>query len=136
MDEINLKIIKILQQDGRISFAELAKAVHLSAPAVAERVKRLEETGVITGFKATVNLEKMGYPISVMVQAKAFMGKEAEFMQMAKSRSEILECYNVTGEKAFMMKVAVQTMTQLDTLLEDFSHIAETNSMVILSAVV
>ena len=136
MDAINLKIIEILQQDGRISFAELAKLVHLSAPAVAERVKRLEEAGIITGFQANVNLEKMGFPISVMVQAKAFLGKESEFMRMAKSRPEILECYNVTGEKAFMMKVAVNSMSQLDALLEAFSHICETNTMVILSTVV
>ena len=136
MDEINHKIIEILQRDGRISFAELAKLVHLSAPAVAERVKRLEETSIITGFQANVNLEKMGFPISVMVQAKAFLGKESEFMRMAKARPEVLECYNVTGEKAFIMKVAVQAMSQLDVLLEDFSHIAQTDSMVILSTVV
>ncbi|MFT4926215.1 MAG: Lrp/AsnC family leucine-responsive transcriptional regulator [Phenylobacterium sp.] len=62
MDTINRKIVTILQRDGRISFAELAKAVHLSAPAAAERVKKLEEAGIITGFKATVNLQRMGYP--------------------------------------------------------------------------
>lgn len=136
MDAINHKIIDILQKDGRISFAELAKAVHLSAPAVAERVKRLEEAGIITGFKATVNLEKMGFVISVMVQVKVFLGKEAQFMRMTKARPEVLECYNVTGEKAFIIKVAVKTMSQLDALLEDFSQISETNSMVILSTVI
>jgi Lrp/AsnC family leucine-responsive transcriptional regulator len=136
IDAINSKIIGILQKDGRISFAELAKAVHLSAPAVAERVKRLEEAGVITGYRAQVDLEKLGYAISVMVQVKVFLGKEAAFVKLAKSRGEVRECYNVTGEKAFILKVAVQSMSVLDTLLEDFSHLAETNSMVILSTVV
>ena len=136
MDAINHKIIDILQKDGRLSFAELAKAVHLSAPAVAERVKRLEEAGIITGFKATVNLEKMGFPISVMVQIKVFLGKEAQFVRLAKSRTEVLECYNVTGEKAYILKVTVQNMSQLDALLEDFSLVCETNTMVILSTII
>ena len=135
MDAINNKILTILQQNGRISFAELGKEVHLSAPAVAERVKKLEEAGIITGFKATVNLERMGYPISVMIQVKVFIGKEAEFMRFAKSRSSVLECYNVTGDKAFILKVAVPAMSHLDTLLEEFSLLSETNTMVILSSI-
>ena len=133
MDSTNWKIVKLLQKNARISFAELGKAVHLSAPAVADRVKKLEESGVITGYKASVNLEKLGYPISLIIQVKVFTGKEAEFVAFATSRNEILACYNVTGEKAFVLKVAVKTLSQLDAMLEDCSKLAETNSMVILS---
>ncbi|MFT4926216.1 MAG: Lrp/AsnC family leucine-responsive transcriptional regulator [Phenylobacterium sp.] len=71
-----------------------------------------------------------------MVQVKVFIGKESEFIRLAKSRPEVLECYNVTGEKAFILKVAVTDMPQLDVLLEDFSQCSQTNTMVILSSLV
>lgn len=136
MDKINREILDILQKNGRISFADLGKKVHLSAPAVTERVKKLEDAGVITGYRASVNLERLGYPIEVMIQVKVFLGKEALFIQLAKSRSEIIECFNVTGDKAFLLKVIVSTMTKLDALLEEFSLISETSTMVVLSQIV
>lgn len=136
MDKINQKILTTLQQNGRISFAELGKKVYLSAPAVAERVKKLEDAGVITGYSISVSFERLGYPIETMIQAKVFLGKEASFIKLAKSRSEIIECYNVTGDKAFLLKVIVPTMTKLDALLEEFSLISETTTMVVLSHIV
>ena len=136
MDKINRELLTTLQENGRISFADLGKKVHLSAPAAAERVKKLEDTGVITGYKASVNFERLGYPIEAMIQVKVFLGKEATFIQFAKSRSEIIDCYNVTGDKAFLLKVIVPTMTKLDTLLEEFSLISETSTMVVLSHLV
>ena len=135
MDKINQKILGILQSDGRISFAELAKQVHLSAPAVAERVKRLEEQGVINGYKAQVNYHNMGLPIVAMVQVRVFTGKEPELIDFAKTRLEVVEGYNVTGERAFILKVATPSMLALDALLEDLSKIAESNTMMILSQV-
>ena len=136
MDKINREILDTLQRNGRISFADLGKKVHLSAPAVTERVKKLEETGVISGYSASVNLDRLGYPIEVMIQVKVFFGKEEVFIQLAKSRSEIIECYNVTGDKAFLLKVIVPTMTKLDTLLAEFSLVSETNTMVVLSHII
>ena len=133
MDNINWKILEILQQNARISFADLAKAVHLSAPAVAERVKRLEEQGVIEGFTTRINLDKIGLVIRAVVQVKVFTGKEGEFVRLANGSKHVLSCTNVTGEKAYMLRVAVSRMSQLDELLEDFSKVAETNTMVELS---
>jgi len=136
VDKINRKILTILQENGRISFADLGKKVHLSAPAVTERVKKLEDAGIITGYSASINFETLGYPIEAMIQVKVFLGKEVTFIKLAKSRSEIIECYNVTGDKAFLLKVIVPTMTKLDALLEEFSLISETSTMVVLSHVV
>ena len=136
LDAINWKIIKILQQDARISFAELGKAVHLSSPAVAERVKRLEEQGVIQGYRADIDLDKLGYPIVAQVQARVFLGKEPEFIAFVKSLNGVLECTNVTGEKAFLLKIAASSMKELDQLLEGFSKLSETNSMIVLSQIV
>ena len=133
MDKINQQILTALQENGRISFADLGKIVHLSAPATAERVKKLEEAGIISGYRATINVERLGYPIEAMIQAKIFLGQEAAFIKLAKSRDEIIECYNVTGDKAFLLKVIIPTMSKLDALLEEFSMISETNTMVVLS---
>lgn len=136
MDKINQQILATLQENGRISFAELGKTVHLSAPATAERVKKLEDAGIITGYQASLNIERLGYPIEAMVQAKVFMGQETAFIKLAKSRAEVIECYNVTGDKAFLLKVIIPTMNKLDALLEDFSLISETNTMVVLSQLI
>jgi len=136
MDKINQEILATLQESGRISFAELGKKVHLSAPAAAERVKKLEDAGVITGYQASIDLERLGYPIEAMIQAKVFLGKEAAFVQLTKSRLEIIECYNVTGDKAFLLKVIIPTMSKLDALLEEFSVISETNTMIVLSHII
>ena len=84
MDKINRNILHILQSEGRISFSELAKRVHLSAPAVAERVKRLEEESVITGYTATIDSHNMGLPITAMVQARVFIGKEPQILAFMK----------------------------------------------------
>lgn len=79
MDKINREILDTLQRNGRISFADLGKKVHLSAPAVTERVKKLEDAGVITGYRASVNLERLGYPIEVMIQVKVFFRQRSTF---------------------------------------------------------
>ncbi|TDF34884.1 Lrp/AsnC family transcriptional regulator [Alteromonadaceae bacterium M269] len=136
LDTINWKIIKALQENARISFAELGKVVHLSAPAVAERVKKLEESGVIQGYKPKLDLDKLGYPIVAQVQARVFLGKEPDFIYFVKSVSGVIECNNVTGEKAFLLKVVASNMKELDQLLEDFSKLCETNSMIVLSQIV
>jgi Lrp/AsnC family leucine-responsive transcriptional regulator len=136
MDKINREILTILQQNSRISFADLAKKVHLSAPAVTERVKKLEDSGVIKGYHASIDVEQLGYSIEAMIQAKVFLGQESTFIKLAKSKSEIIECYNVTGDKAFLLKVIVPAMTKLDALLGEFSHISETSTMVVLSHII
>lgn len=132
-DTINRKILAALQQNSRISYAELGKQVHLSAPAVAERIRKLESAGVISGYTLKVNLDKLGFPIVALVQCKVFRTKEREFKALVLSYDEVIECHNVTGEQAFLIKLAVQSMTQLDSILESFCDLSDTNTMMILS---
>lgn len=133
IDATNRKILKALLENARISFAELGKRVHLSAPAVAERVRKLEAAGVITGFSARVDLDRLGYPIVALVQCKVFRTKEKAFKALMLDCPEVVECYNVTGEQAFLVKLAVQSMSQLDLILERFCTLSDTNTMMILS---
>ncbi|RDE25373.1 Lrp/AsnC family transcriptional regulator [Motiliproteus coralliicola] len=133
MDNINRKIIAALQQNARISYAELGKLVHLSAPAVAERIRKLESAGVISGYSLKVDLDQLGYPIVALVQCKVFRTKEREFKAHMLACKSVIECHNVTGEQAFLVKLAVQSMKQLDNILESFLDFSDTNTMMILS---
>ncbi|WP_245601014.1 Lrp/AsnC family transcriptional regulator [Marinobacterium jannaschii] len=133
IDATNRKIIAALQENARISFAELGKKVHLSAPAVAERIRKLESAGVITGYSVKVDLDKVGYPIVALVQCKVYRTKEREFKALMLSYDEVVACYNVTGEQAFLVKLAVKSMTELDEILEAFIDLSDTNTMMILS---
>jgi len=136
MDKTNRKIVQLLWENARISYAEIGKRVHLSAPAVAERVKKMEATGVITGYRVQVDPAAMGYPITAFVLVKVFLGQEAAFATFVQQQPEVMDCYNVTGEKAFLLKTAVSTITQLDNLLERFMVLSETSSMILLSTIV
>lgn len=133
IDTINRKIIAALQENARISYAELGKKVHLSAPAVAERIRKLEAAGVISGYTLKVDLDRVGYPIVALVQCKVYRTKEREFKALVLSYDEVIECHNVTGEQAFLVKLAVQSMSQLDEILEAFIDLSDTNTMMILS---
>ncbi|WP_240770654.1 Lrp/AsnC family transcriptional regulator [Neptunomonas sp. XY-337] len=133
VDSINRKIISELQKNARISYAELGKKVHLSAPAVAERIRKLEQAGVITGYALKVDLDKLGYPIVALVQCKVYQTKERAFKALLLNCDEVIECLNVTGEQAFLVKLAVESMAQLDAILESFIDMSDTNTMMILS---
>ena len=133
LDAINRKILAALQGNARISYAELGKKVHLSAPAVAERMRKLESAGVITGYSLEINLDKVGYPIVALVQCKVYRTKEREFKALVLSYDEVIECHNVTGEQAFLVKLAIESMSQLDDILEAFIDFSDTNTMMILS---
>ncbi|MCJ8298718.1 MAG: Lrp/AsnC family transcriptional regulator [Pseudomonadales bacterium] len=133
MDSINKKIIRILSENSRITVSELSKLVHLSAPAVKERIEKLEQQRAILAYSLKTEPEALGYAISGFVQANVIPGREAQFKQMITSSLSITECYNVTGEKAFVFRVSVRTMSELDELLESLSSVCKTETSLILS---
>ncbi|QUX91078.1 Lrp/AsnC family transcriptional regulator [Marinomonas sp. A3A] len=133
MDKTNWKLLKLLEQNGRLTYAELGKMVHLTAPAVAERVRKLEESGVITGYSVQVNLEKAGIPITALVECQVYRTKEREFKALVMGLDEVIECYNVTGPYAFVLKVGVKSMSKLDALLERLIDLSDTNTMMIMT---
>jgi len=133
MDRINLSLLKALSENARMSYSELGKRVHLSAPAVAERIKKLEQKGVITGYKPSLNLEKMGIPITALVECQVYRTKEREFKTRIMTLDEVIECYNVTGPQAFILKVGVTSMSALDHLLERLIDLSDTNTKMIMS---
>ncbi|MFV1851153.1 MAG: Lrp/AsnC family transcriptional regulator [Thalassospira sp.] len=133
MDEIDQKILKILMRDARISQKELAAKVGLSAPGVAERVRRLEERGVIRGFTIDVDPEALGYPLQAIVRIRPLPGKLHIVQQLISEIPEFGECDKVTGEDCFVARLYIRSMKELDGLLDQIVDKAETNTAIVKS---
>jgi Lrp/AsnC family leucine-responsive transcriptional regulator len=136
LDRIAWKIIEELQQDARLSWAELGRRVGLTTPAVAERVHRLEKLGVIRGFHADINLERLGLPIMIFVRL-SMAGPEAlvrAFQQQVKTWEEVIECHRVTGSDSFIVKARVVSVEHLERFLDKLGHFGTTSTATVLSS--
>ncbi len=134
MDQTDLKIISIMQKDGRISMKELGKIVSLSPPAVAERVKRLEDIGIIERYKAVVNNTKVGKPIYVFINASIKPEKQENFLEFAKRSEEIVECHHVTGPYSMILKAYLREMSHLEELVGKIQFFGNTETYIIMSS--
>ncbi len=135
MDYTDYKIIEILLEDGRISMKELAKRVSLSAPAATERVKRLEEANVITGYKAMVNYEKLGKNINVLINVDMNVERNEKFMEFIKTENAIIECHHVTGHYCKILKAKLENMMSLEKLIGSLQKFGNTETFIIISSV-
>jgi Lrp/AsnC family leucine-responsive transcriptional regulator len=118
LDEIDVKILEILQKKGRTRRNDLAESVGLSLPSVSERMRKLEESGYITGYHATVDAKKLGRDIAAFILVTVDSSKHyAQFREHAGTADEILECHAVTGEGSHLLKVRTQNTASLEKLL-------------------
>lgn len=115
-DATDWRILAALQDQGRATFAELARTVSMSASAVTERVRRLEEAGVIAGYTAVVDQERLGLPILAFVRLRYPNGNYKPFHDMLDTTPEILEAHHVTGDDCFVLKVAARSMGHLEEI--------------------
>jgi Lrp/AsnC family leucine-responsive transcriptional regulator len=132
LDHYDTRILAELQADARLSMAELGRRVHLSQPAVSERVRKLEAAGVITGYRATVDLSKLGYGIRAIIR----VGR-AEYPRVVKivqQTPEVVNAYNVTGEDNWILEIAVIDVAHLDAVVTKFCLLTETSTAIILNA--
>jgi Lrp/AsnC family leucine-responsive transcriptional regulator len=116
LDRVDCSILHALQKNGRGSFAEIGKAIGLSATSVSERVRRLEQEGVIEGYSVRLSAAKLGYPVTAFILARP-NGPDARFVKVAGERPEILACHRVTGEFSFIAQAVVQDVAHLEALL-------------------
>lgn len=133
MDVTDYRIIEILQKDGRISMKDLGKIVGLTSPAVSERVKRLEESGVIEGYKAIVNPDALGRVIKAFIHISLPSDKYEAFLEAARQDSRIVECHHITGDDCSLLKVIVKDMYELENVIDGIKTIGSTKTSVILS---
>jgi Lrp/AsnC family leucine-responsive transcriptional regulator len=131
LDAHDTRILAELQADARLTMAELGRRVHLSQPAVTERVKKLEAAGVISGYRATINLGKLGYGIRAIIR----VGR-ADYDLVVKLVQDTPECvnaYNVTGEDSWILEIAVIDVSHLDAVVTKFCILTETATSIILN---
>lgn len=120
LDELDQKILAIVQRDGRITNAELAQQIHLSPPAAHARLKRLQERGLIRGFVALLDREQLGYDLMALIHvtlAQHQRERVQEFRGAIQAMPQVLECYHVTGEYDYMLKVVVRNRKELEQFL-------------------
>lgn len=116
LDRVDCSILRALQKNGRDSFAEIGKAVGLSATSVSERIRRLEQAGVIEGYSVRLSAAKLGYPVMAFILARP-NGPDARFIRIAGECPEILACYRVTGEFSFIAQAVLEDVAHLEALL-------------------
>jgi Lrp/AsnC family leucine-responsive transcriptional regulator len=134
LDDIDWRVLAELQENGRITYTELGRRVGLTAPAVAERVRRLEETGVITAFRAHLDPATVGYPITAFVRWTSNGPDCARLGEVAKGFPEIVECHRITGETSYILKVAARSVRHLEGLLDRLMPHGSTITSVVLSS--
>jgi Lrp/AsnC family leucine-responsive transcriptional regulator len=132
MDRYDKKIITALHENARISFAELARRVNLSAPAIADRVEKLERNGVITGYHARINPGKIGYPIQCMIELTVKHQDYFIVIEQLCIMPEIIECFSVTGTSGLMLRVAVDSMTSLQALIARLMQYGDTKTAIVI----
>jgi Lrp/AsnC family leucine-responsive transcriptional regulator len=134
LDATNLRILEELQADARLTMAELGRRVSLSPPAVAERVQRLERAGVISGYHAAVDPKAVGYPIAAVVRVRPASRQLHKIPEVARELPEVVECYRITGEDCFFVKLHLRSMEDLEGILDRFVLYGQTTTSIVHSA--
>lgn len=132
LDHHDGRILAELQADARLSMAELGRRVHLSQPAVTERVRKLEELGVITGYHAQVDSAKLGYAIRGVIRVGR--AEEARVNHAIAHSPEVLSAFNVTGEDSWILEIAVRDVAHLEQVLQRYCALAQTSTAIILKS--
>ncbi len=134
LDATGRKMLRLLQENARLSFSELGRRVGLSQPAAAERVKRLKEAGIITSYHADVDAGKLGLSITAFIRLATPAEKYPRFLAFAEQLPEVLECHHVSGGDSFVMRVAVSSTAHLEQLIGELSKFGQTTTSIVLSS--
>jgi len=133
LDEVNLRLLDVLADDPRRSVAEIARRVHMSAPAVRERIGRLEQAGVIRGYRLDVDPAALGLPVAAWVRLRPGPGQLPRIAELADRIPEVSECHRISGEDCFLLKVHVPSIEALEAVLDRFLMFGQTTSSFIVS---
>lgn len=132
-DDTDWAILAELQVDGRLPVAELGRRVNMSTSATAERVRRLEQAGVITGYRAVVDPARLGFNVSAVVRLKYPGNRHDPLRHLLARRTEILECLRVTGDDCYVLRVAAVSMAHLEQVIDDLAQFGSTTTTVVYS---
>ena len=133
LDAINLRLLSELQDDPRLSMSELARRVGMSAPAVTERVQRLETAGVIVGYRIDIDPAALGMPITALVRIRPGPGQLPKIARAAQETAQVVECHRITGEDCFLLKIHAPSIGELEEILDRFLLFGQTTSSIVVS---
>lgn len=136
IDPINWNILQELQKNARISTAELGRKLALSAPAVSERIRKMEDSGIILGYKTEISHFKTGHQLKAIITLRAFMGRLKPFLEKVKDFDEVLNCYRITGNENIVMEVVLQDQFHLEEFIDKLITYGETKTHIVLSTVI
>src|SRR5207248_2344726 len=134
IDAVNIRVLQELQRDPRLTMSELGRRVGMSSPAVTERVRRLEESGVIRGYRLDLDPAALGLPIAAYVRIRPNSGQLPRIAELAREIPEVVECDRVTGEDCFVIKIHLPSLEQLDRVLDAFLAYGTTTTSLIQSS--
>jgi Lrp/AsnC family transcriptional regulator, leucine-responsive regulatory protein len=134
LDGVGWKLLTLLQEDARRSYSELGRIVGLSAPAVAERVRRLEEVGVITGYHAAVDPAKVGLAIAAVMRLSGVSERIPQLTELIIATPEVLECHRLTGSDSYVLRVVAASIGHLERLIDRFVPYGEVTTSLVLSS--
>ncbi|OAB75803.1 Lrp/AsnC family transcriptional regulator [Cochleicola gelatinilyticus] len=136
IDSLNWKILKCLQDNARQSNAAIGRKVGITSPAVSERIKKMEDAGIIKEYKTMVSPLDLGYQLKAIITLRAFMGKLKPFLEKVKTYDEVLNCYRITGNENIVMEVVLKNQTHLEQFIDQLIVYGETKTQIVLSHVV
>ena len=131
LDDVNLRVLRELAADGRIGMAELGRRVGLSAPAVTERVQRLERAGVIAGYRAELDPRAIGFPVSAIVRIRPSPGQLQRIPEIARETPEVAECHRITGEDCYLFRLHLRSIDELEEVLDRFTPYGLTTTSIV-----
>ena len=134
LDPTNCLLIAELQQNGRLSLAELGRRVGLSSPAVAERLSRLEANGTITGYRAEVDPRAIGLSLSAIIRVRPSPGQIGNVAELARETPEVVECHRVTGEDCYVMRAHLRDVLHLEEVIDRFAPYGQTTTSIVQSS--
>lgn len=136
IDPLNWKILQCLQTNARMSNAEIGRRVGMSSPAVAERIKKMEDAEIIEGYKTLISPFKANYQLKAIITLRAFMGMLKPFLEKVVNYDEVINCYRITGNENIVMEVILENQKHLETFIDQLIIFGETKTQIVLSHVV
>jgi len=133
LDAVNLRLLSELQDNPRLSMSELARRVGMSAPAVTERVQRLEAAGVIVGYRIDIDPAALGLPVTALVRIRPGPGQLPKITLAAQETAQVVECHRITGEDCFLLKIHAPSIGELEEILDLFLLYGQTTSSIVVS---
>jgi len=134
VDQVNRALLDELQRDARLSLAELGRRVGLSAPAVAERLQRLEEDGVVRGYRALVDPKALGLALSAVVRIRPNARQLPKVAALARRTPEVVECHRITGEDCYLLRVHLRDVEHLEEVIDQFAIYGQTTTSIVQSS--